>query len=281
MNYRHAFHAGNFADVVKHSLLLVLLEALNRKPAPWCYLDTHAGAGGYDLTGEAARRTGEAAAGIERLWRARPETPWALAELVRIVGAMNPDLSPDQAPRWYPGSPAIAAAAARSSDRLVLAELQPEEAALLKAWFRRDGRVMVHARDGYEMLKALTPPKEKRGLVLLDPPYEQPQEFDVLVAALLAAHARWPGGCYALWYPLKDEPARRRFLRRLEHSGLRKLLLTELRVEERADALAGSGLLIVNPPWQTEGSLRECLQALAKLLASNSGQVDVHWLVPE
>jgi len=249
MNYRHAFHAGNFADVVKHSLLLVLLEALNRKPTPWCYIDTHAGAGAYDLRSEEGRRTGEAVAGIQRLWQARPETPPAVAELCRIVASLNSGLSAGELPRWYPGSPAIAAAVARADDRLLLAEWQPQEAALLKSWFRRDNRVAVHVRDGYEMLLALTPPAEKRGLVLLDPPYEQPQEFDVLAAALSAAHTRWPGGCYALWYPLKDDPARRRFLRKLEHSGLRKILLAELRLSEQSDVLTGSGMLILNPPW--------------------------------
>ena len=281
MNYRHGFHAGNFADVVKHSLLTLLLEALNRKPAPWHYFDTHAGAGAYDLGGEDARRSGEAREGILKLWPARGSLPAAVERLCAVVAALDPGLAPGQAPRLYPGSPRVAAALARDGDRLTLAELQPEEARRLKAEFQRDKRVAVHCRDGYEMLQALTPPPERRGLVLMDPPYESADEFTRLVAALVAGHARWPSGIYALWYPIKDEPARKRFLRELERSGLRRILLTEFRLAAAADALAGSGLVVVNPPWQSEAEMRACLDALAKVLAPGSGSALVDWLVPE
>jgi len=216
VNYRHGFHAGNFADVVKHTLLVLLLEALERKPAPLAYLDTHAGAGVYDLGSEAARRTGEAAGGIGRLWPARGRLPAAAERLCQIVAALDAG----DPPKLYPGSPWVAASLLRPTDRLVLAELHPEEARALKTEFQRDTRAAVHERDGYEMLKALTPPAERRGLVLLDPPYEQPEEFPELVKAVTAAHGRWSGGVYALWYPIKDEPARRRFLRQMEQSGL-------------------------------------------------------------
>jgi 23S rRNA (adenine2030-N6)-methyltransferase len=275
MNYRHAYHAGNFADVAKHTLLVLLLQALNRKATPWCYFESHAGAGGYDLGSEVARRTGEAEGGIIKLWPDQSKLPTAAAELCRIVAAENPG---ETTPRLYPGSPAIARALARADDRLVLAELHPEDAHTLKQYFRGDGRVAVHPRDGYEMLKALTPPKEKRGLVLLDPPYEQPDEFDTLAASLIALHERWSAGIYAAWYPLKDEPARRRFLRKLEHSGLRKLLLAELRLPDQVEGLAGSGMLIINPPWQVDGEARENLAALAKVFKAES---QVSWLVPE
>lgn len=275
MNYRHAYHAGNFADVAKHTLLVLLLQALNRKPTPWCYYESHAGAGGYDLGSEVARRTGEADGGILKVWSHRSALPAAAAELCRIVGAENPG---ETAPRFYPGSPAIAAALARADDRLVLAELHPEDAQTLKQYFHRDARVAVHPRDGYEMVKALTPPKEKRGLVLIDPPYEQPDEFDTLAASLIALHGRWPAGIFAAWYPLKDEPARRRFLRKLEHSGLRKLLLAELRLPDQVEGLAGSGMLIVNAPWQVDIEARENLAALASLFVAES---QVSWLVPE
>lgn len=281
MNYRHAFHAGNFADVVKHTLLVVLLAALGRKSAPWCYLDSHAGAGAYDLGGEAARRTREAAEGIHRLWPARGRLPAPAEELCRLVADLNPGLAPDELPRNYPGSPAIAAALARSHDRLVLSELQAEDAQLLRALFKRDSRVAVHERDGYEMLKALTPPAERRGLVFMDPPFEQPDEFERMAECLAACHARWPGGVYALWYPLKDEPARARFLRGLERSGLRKILFTEVRVSRQADALAGTGMIIVNPPWQVEQEMGSALRSLAQLLAPQSGHSEVRWLVPE
>jgi 23S rRNA (adenine2030-N6)-methyltransferase len=281
MNYRHGYHAGNFADMAKHSLLTVLLDALNRKPAPWHYFDTHAGAGAYDLGAEDARRTGEAQGGILRLWAARGGLPAALERLCAVVGELNPGLAPGAPPRIYPGSPRVAAALARDADRLTLAELHPVEARALKAEFQRDQRTAVHQRDGYEMLKALTPPPERRGLTLLDPPYESPEEFAWLVETVTHCHGRWPGGIYALWYPIKDEPARKRFLRSMERSGLRRILLTEFRLGPQADTLAGSGLLVVNPPWQADGEMRACLEALVRVLAPDRGGSEVGWLVPE
>jgi 23S rRNA (adenine2030-N6)-methyltransferase len=281
MNYRHGFHAGNFADVVKHSLLVLLLEALGQKPASWAYFDTHAGAGAYDLGSDHARRTGEAEGGILRLWPARKKLPTAATRLCDIVADLNPGLAAGALPRIYPGSPCVAAALARDADRLVLAELHPEEARALKMEFKRDNRVAVHERDGYEMLQALTPPKERRGLVLMDPPYEKAEEFELAVAALVSAHGRWASGVYALWYPIKDDSARRRFLRRVEQSGLRKVLVTEFRLAPRADGLAGSGLLVLNPPWHVDAAIRGCLEGLKPLLAPEGGEFEVRWLVPE
>lgn len=281
MNYRHGFHAGNFADVVKHSLLALLLDALSRKPAPWHYFDTHAGTGVYDLSGEEARRSGEARDGILKVWPARGSLPAAVERLCTVVAELNPGLAPGSPPRLYPGSPWVAAALARDADRLTLAELQPPEARTLKAEFQRDQRTAVHMRDGYEMLAALTPPPERRGLALLDPPYESPEEFTQLAEAVAACHTRWPGGVYALWYPIKDEAARKRFLRSMERSGLRRILLTELRVSALSDALAGSGLLVVNPPWQSDTAMRDCLDGLLPLLAPDAGSSEVGWLVPE
>lgn len=281
MNYRHSFHAGNFADVVKHSLLALLLDAFSRKPAPWHYFDTHAGAGVYDLSGEDARRSGEAQSGILKVWPARGALPAAVERLCTVVAELNPGLPPGGQPRLYPGSPWVAAALAREADRLTLAELHPAEGRALKGEFQRDKRTAVHLRDGYEMLAALTPPPERRGLALLDPPYESPEEFTQLAETVSACHARWPGGSYALWYPIKDESARMRFLRGMERSGLRRILLTELRVSAHADALAGSGLLVVNPPWQSDAAMRDCLEGLLPLLAPDSGGTEVGWLVPE
>ncbi|HEX7964140.1 MAG TPA: 23S rRNA (adenine(2030)-N(6))-methyltransferase RlmJ [Gammaproteobacteria bacterium] len=279
MNYRHAFHAGNFADVVKHTLLILLLEALGKKPAPWAYLDTHAGAGAFDLASEAAKRTGEAAGGIGRLWPARGTLPAAAERLCALVAELNPGAGAAGLPRVYPGSPRVAASLARPGDRLLLAELHPEEAYLLRGEFMGNKAVAVHERDGYEMLQALTPPKERRGLVLMDPPYEKPDEFSQAAAALEAAHARWATGTYALWYPIKDDSAKRRFLRRVEQSGLRKVLLAELSLPVQADALYGTGMLVVNPPWQFDTAAREHLQALAPLLGAD--HTEVRWLVPE
>jgi 23S rRNA (adenine2030-N6)-methyltransferase len=283
MNYRHGFHAGNFADVVKHSLLAMLLEALNRKPAPWACLDTHAGAGAYDLQSEAARRPGDAAGGFGRFWTAWEAVggrlPPAAERLCRIVADLNPGLAAGEPPRVYPGSPLIAAALARPEDQLFLAELHPEEAYLLRGELRGVGHAAVHERDGYEMLKALTPPKQRRGLVLMDPPYEKADEFETAAAALKAAHGRWPTGVYALWYPIKDDSARRRFLRKVEQSGMRKVLLTEFSLSPQAEALYGTGMLIVNPPYQLDAEARDCLAALVPILGAERSEV--RWLVEE
>lgn len=279
MNYRHGFHAGNFADAVKHSLLAMLLEALDRKPAPWAYLDTHAGAGAYDLASEQARRTGEAQGGIGKLWAARGRLPAASERLCRIVADLNPDLAAGELPRVYPGSPRVAAALARPDDRLFLAELHPQEAYLLRGEMQGVAGAAVHERDGYEMLKALTPPKQRRGLVHIDPPYEKADEFESAAAALKTAHARWPTGLYALWYPIKDDSARRRFLRNVENSRIRKVLLTELTLPAQPEALYGTGMLIVNPPYKVDEEARACLAALVPILGAERSEV--RWLVEE
>ncbi|HEY3645634.1 MAG TPA: 23S rRNA (adenine(2030)-N(6))-methyltransferase RlmJ [Gammaproteobacteria bacterium] len=279
MNYRHGFHAGNFADVVKHSLLAMLLEALNRKPAPWACLDTHAGAGAYDLQSDAARRTREAEGGIARLWAARGRLPAAAERLCRIVAELNPDTPAGEMPRVYPGSPRIEAALSRADDKLFLAELHPEEAYLLRGELMGAANAAVHERDGYEMLKALTPPRERRGLVLMDPPYEKADEFEAAATALKVAHGRWATGIYALWYPIKDDSARRRFLRNVENSGIRKVLLAELTLPVQVEGLYGTGMLIVNPPWQLDIEARQCLSDLVPIL--DAERSEVRWLVEE
>lgn len=282
MNYRHAFHAGNFADIMKHAVLVSLLQALSRKPKPWCYYDTHAGAGLYDTHAGMATKTGEAETGIGRLWRAQGDVPAVLAELCRIVASFNQGDTPGQTPRHYPGSPAITAALARGHDRLIFAERHPEEAALLKNRFRHDARAAVHARDGYEMIRALVPPAERRGLVLMDPPFEREDEFSLLADTCVAAQARWPEGVYALWYPLKDMGPVRRLHHRLQQTSLRPVLLAQLRIAPvSVDALTASGMAIVNPPWQTDQVITESLTWLARTLAPAQGGADVAWLRQE
>ena len=279
MNYRHLFHAGNFADIFKHTLLVVLLEALNRKPAPWCLFDSHAGAGLYDLHAEEARRSGEAAGGIGRLWPARAAAPPPVAQLCAAVAAVNPGLATDALPRFYPGSPLVAANLARAHDRLVLAELQPEEALLLRTHLRRDARVAVHVRDGYEMLKALTPPAERRGLALLDPPFEKATEFVQMLQALRVTQRRWSEGVYALWYPLKDQPAVRRFERELRHLKARRVLLAEFRAAPAGTpGLHACGLALINPPWQIEQGSEAALEFLRDTLAPQCGGYQLRWL---
>ena len=280
MNYRHAFHAGNFADVVKHATLARVIVHLKEKPAAFRVIDTHAGCGLYDLTGPQASRTGEWRAGIGRLRAATfdPAARELLAPYLDAVAAFNPD----GAIATYPGSPALAQRLLRAHDRLVACELGSSAAEALAAQMRRDARVKVVAIDGYTALNAYVPPKERRGLVLLDPPFEQPDEFERLVDALAGAHRKWPTGIYLIWYPLKDARATGRFARDLARLGVPRMLRAELAIARAraAERLAGTGLIVVNPPWRLEGELNVLLPALAKGLAEN-GQVRIDWLAGE
>jgi 23S rRNA (adenine2030-N6)-methyltransferase len=251
MNYRHAYHAGNFADCMKHTLLVWLLRALARKDKPFCVLDTHAGAGAYDLEAEAARRTGEAGGGIVRL---RAGAPAALADYLGVVGL----------PGLYPGSPAITRALLRPGDRLHCCELHPEDFALLRRRFGRDPQVSVHLRDGYEAVGALLPPPERRGLLLIDPPYEAADEFSRVGTALATAAQRFPGGVLAAWYPVKHRAPVRAFHAAIRLSGMRDVVAAEFLLREPLDParLNGCGLLVVNPPWRFEAESAPLLGAL-------------------
>ncbi len=278
MNYRHAFHAGNFADVFKHAVLSLLLKSLARKDAPFCYLDTHAGAGRYDLSYAPAQKTGEYRDGIKRLWHgnAMPD----LADYLAAVRALNDS----DALRYYPGSPRLARFFLRPQDRAVLLELQPDECAQLKAEFAGDRQVLVREQDGYAGLKAFLPPKERRGLVLLDPPYESDDEYDRAVEGLRLAHARWDSGIYALWYPIKNRPPVERLHRRLVATGIRKILLAEFCPwpEDTAMRLNGCGMVVVNPPWKLDETLYQLLPALLEQLRQHpAARAGVSWLVPE
>ncbi len=241
MNYRHAFHAGNFADVFKHALLARVLTYLVQKPAPLRFIDTHAGIGIYDLSGDEASRTGEWRDGIGRL--DREAAPADIADLLApYLDAVGPR-GADGAWRTYPGSPGLAQWILRPGDRLSLCELHPADASTLKAQLGRDKRVQVLPIDGYAGLKALLPPPERRGLVLIDPPFETPDEFETLLSALLRATRIWSTGVYMLWYPLKNEAAVARFEKGLVASGLKRILQLHLTVAGRGNACPG------RPPW--------------------------------
>lgn len=261
MNYRHAFHAGNFADCHKHALLVWLLRALARKDSPFRVLDTHAGIGAYDLEAEEAQRTGEWRRGIGRLLDATDPAP-ALADYVALVRAAG-------APRAYPGSPALARALLRPQDRLALVELHPEDHATLKARFRGDPQVAVHRRDAWEALRALTPFPERRGLVLLDPPFEQEGEFERMAAAMAELRRRFRAGVLAAWYPIKHRAPVRAFHDAVRAAGVRDAVATELWLREPTDPqrLNGSGLLVVNPPYRFEPEAEAILDALLPLLS--------------
>ena len=278
LSYRHGFHAGNAGDVLKHAALAAALSLLTRKDKPLCYLESHAGAGRYDLADARARRTSEHRAGIGRLWE-RDDAPAVLEPYLRAVHAENPD----GVLRRYPGSPAVAAALLRPDDRLVLMELNAKDGETLRAAFRDDRRVAVHRRDGYEGLLALVPPRERRGLALLDPSYEIESDYADVVTTVAAAHARWPSGCYAIWYPLLDRPLSRRLERALVGTGLRRILCSELRLDARdGPGMKGAGMLWVGPPWTLDAALGELLPWLARTLAADGAGVHrLEWLVGE
>jgi len=279
LSYRHAFHAGNHADVLKHAVLALLLEALRSKQAPFRYLETHAGAGVYDLDSPEARRNAEHEQGIGRV-RAQADSPPALAGYLAALDAAG---GPGGRAR-YPGSPRVARHLLRPNDRMVLCELHPADHALLRAEFAGDRQVAVHRTDGYQGLRAFLPPPERRGLVLIDPPYEVKDEYRQVVAALGAAHRRWPTGSYALWYPVLDTTTHARLLRDLAQSGLRRVLLAELRVRpaDGPRGMKGSGMVIINPPWRLDRTLEALLPWLWDVLdPEHRGGWRVEWLVPE
>jgi len=283
MNYRHAYHAGNFADVLKHVVLIMLVEHLKKKPAPFFYLDTHAGRGRYDLSEAQAQRSGEYKEGIGRLLEARaaslPPEVAAYVALVRDSAGKG-----HSAITAYPGSPLLVARLRRPDDRLVLMETLPKEASALEAALGRQRQVSVIEGDGYAALKAQLPPREKRGLVLIDPPYESDLEFDRVLAGLELAHERWPMGTYCVWYPLTDRAGPVRFQRGLERSGIRRVLDVRLGVlpPDAQVGMAGAGLVIVNPPWQLDERLKELMPRLHRLLSpEGTGSTGVEWLVPE
>jgi len=276
MNYRHAFHAGNHADVLKHVVLLAIVEALKRKATPFFALDTHAGRGRYLLQGEHSDRTGEARAGIYRLL-VLGNLPVAIQRYLKRVQADNPV----GALVSYPGSPLLLAQAMRAQDRLVACEVQPEEAKALETLFRTDERVATQARDGYAAVKALLPPKEKRGLVLIDPPYEaQEEEYTRILAALSEGLARWPTGCFAVWYPIKLRRSLAGFMRKVAALPCKSVLRAELlvRPDDSPLRLNGSGMLVLNPPWKLDFELAHALPVLAKLLADGEPESRLDWL---
>ena len=283
MNYRHAFHAGNFADVVKHATLARIVTHLKEKPAAFRVIDTHAGAGLYDLTGPEASRTGEWREGIGKLLDAQlgPEARGLLAPYLEAVAALNAGT----ALKLYPGSPVLAQSLLRPQDRLIACEREPGAAQALAGHLRGGKRAKAVAIDGYTALNAYVPPKERRGLVLVDPPFEQADEQARLAQALAAAHRKWPTGIYALWYPIKEAREADTFGSRLARLGIARMLRAELTFPARNDErLRGSGLILVNPPWRLEGELAILFPALAQAMsgtANANGATRITWLAGE
>lgn len=282
MNYRHAFHAGNFADVVKHAVLARILIHLRAKPAAFRVIDTHAGAGLYDLTGDEATRSLEWREGIARLSTATMAEPVRalLAPYLDVIAGFNGG----GALNCYPGSPALARAFLRAQDRLIACELEPNAAAALARNLAGDRRTKAIAIDGWTAVNAYVPPPERRGVVLIDPPFEQEDEFAQLVRGLESAHRKWAQGIFLLWYPIKTRAQPDALARRLRHTGIAKILRVEINVASaRADnRLAGCGLIVVNPPWTLTTELAVMLPVLAAILSAPSGGSQrIEWLSAE
>lgn len=281
MNYRHAFHAGNHADVLKHVALLAVCDALTAKPTPLFALDTHAGRGLYALDSNSAQRTGEAEGGIGRLLAEPPKHP-AIARYLAAVRACRQA----HGAASYPGSPWLLAHALRPDDRIAACELHPEEAQVLRGAFKDDVRIATHERDGYAAMKALLPPRIgearfNRGLVIIDPPYEaQLDEFDTAIHALRDGLTRWPQGTFALWYPIKLRRALQPFYRRAAALPAKSAFVAELlvRPDDSPLRMNGSGLLLLNAPWRLDEALRGALPLLQRTLGGDGASWRVDWV---
>lgn len=278
MNYRHAFHAGNHADVFKHIILTRLIALLSRKEAPFVYLDTHAGVGIYDVHGNEASRTGEWLEGIDVLMKC-PEPSDLLKDYMHVIHQLNSlhDF------RYYPGSPMIAQCLLRSQDRLILNEKHTDDGALLKSNFQHDPRVSIHQRDGWLLPNALLPVPEKRALVLIDPPFEQAHEWLSCVNTMKQAIKKMRQAIVVVWYPIKDRKQLNHFYLQMKDSGVPTLLKAEFMVNQADNSLGlnGSGLLIANPPWGLLHELSSLLPFLVHSISSGKGRWSLDWLIEE
>lgn len=271
MNYRHVYHAGNFADVTKHVILTALISCLSRKDTPYCYIDTHAGTGCYDLSSTQATKTNEFQNGIEKIIH-HDNPPPIIRHYLDCIHTINNRLSGAKfaSLQYYPGSPLIVRQMARSHDRIVACELHPEEYQQLKNTFNGDKQVAVHHTDGFLGLKAFLPPKEKRGLVLIDPPYENPDEFTRLAHSLPVALKRWQTGIFAIWYPIKEKKQVEQFYNSIKTHVDQPALAVELSIyPDLPNHLNGSGMVIINPPWQLDEILDQNMPWLWNALTIN------------
>ncbi|EKO3572850.1 23S rRNA (adenine(2030)-N(6))-methyltransferase RlmJ [Vibrio metschnikovii] len=278
LSYRHSFHAGNHADVLKHIVQSLILNALQQKETPFVYHDTHSGVGRYDLTHEWSEKTGEYKQGIGRLWQ-QADTPAEIDSYLEAVKALNQG----EELRYYPGSPRIARAHLRAQDRMVLSELHPSDYPLLEQEFARDRQVAIYKQDGFARLKASLPPKERRGLVLIDPPYELAKEYRDVVQAIAQSHKRWSTGIYAIWYPVVNRCDIEDMLEGLANLGIRKILQIELGVapDTNQRGMTASGMIVINPPWKLESEMQTILPFLKQAIAPATGHFKVEWVVPE
>ncbi|EKE6108338.1 TPA: 23S rRNA (adenine(2030)-N(6))-methyltransferase RlmJ [Vibrio cholerae] len=278
LSYRHSFHAGNHADVLKHIVQSLILNSLQQKEKPFVYHDTHSGVGRYDLTHEWSEKTGEYKQGIARVWQ-QDNIP---AELDSYLDAIR-QLNQGETLRYYPGSPRVARAHLREQDRMVLTELHPSDYPLLEQEFHRDRQVSIYKEDGFARLKASLPPQERRGLVLIDPPYELAKEYRDVVQAIAQSYKRWATGIYAIWYPVVNRCDIDDMLEGLQGLGIRKILQIELGVapDTNERGMTASGMIVINPPWTLESQMQTILPFLKQAIAPTTGHYKVEWIVPE
>lgn len=279
LSYRHSFHAGNHADVLKHTVQSLIIESLKEKEKPFLYVDTHSGAGRYQLSGEHAEKTGEYLQGIARIWE-QPDLPEELAPYMNIVRQMNDN----GRLRYYPGSPLLAKYLLREQDKLALTELHPTDYPLLRAEFSRDERAQISKGDGYQQIKAKLPPPSRRGFILMDPSYELKSDYEAVVNGVVEGYKRFATGTYAIWYPVVLRQQIKRMLNQLEATGIRKILQIELAVRPDSDqrGMTASGMIVINPPWKLEQQMKSVLPWLHKTLVPEGiGHTLVELVVPE
>ncbi|MGP2501830.1 23S rRNA (adenine(2030)-N(6))-methyltransferase RlmJ [Pantoea ananatis] len=279
LSYRHSFHAGNHADVLKHTVQSLIITALKEKEKPFFYLDTHAGAGRYQLSGEHAERTGEYLEGIGRIWQ-QPDAPALLQPYFDAIYALNRSGTL----RYYPGSPLIARHLLRPEDKIQLTELHSSDFPMLRTEFSKDSRARVEKADGYQQLKSKLPPLSRRGLVLIDPPYEMKSDYQAVVKGIQEGHKRFGTGVYALWYPVVMRQQIKHMLRDLQATGIRNILQIELAVRPDSDqrGMTASGMIVINPPWKLADQMNTLLPWLhQKLVPAGTGHFSVNQIVPE
>ncbi len=280
LSYRHSFHAGNHADVLKHIVLMLILENLKQKEKGFYYLDTHAGVGRYRLFGDEAEKTAEFVEGIGRLWD-KTDLPPDVQRYVDLIKKLNYG---GKELRYYAGSPLIAAQLLRAQDRALLTELHPSDYPLLRNNFKQFENVTAKRDNGFQQLKATLPPKERRGLVLIDPPYELKEDYDLVVKAVEEGYKRFATGVYAIWYPVVLRQQTKRIIKGLEATDIRKILQIELAIRPDSDqrGMTASGMIVINPPWTLEGQMKQILPYLTQtLVPEGTGSWQVSWITPE
>jgi len=283
LSYQHEYHAGNFADLHKHLTMRLIFETLLKKNKPFCYIDCHSGSGKYDLRSTEALKTNEHLSGINLLWdsRGKTDTHPTLQALLAAVANTNVDNNLHH----YPGSPCLAQQWLRAQDKALLMELHPQALGELRRNLSGDSRFNIHARDCYEGLPALVPPPIKRGVVLLDPSYEVKEEYSQVVSLVCKAHQRWKTCSYAIWYPILPAGRHHQLLDELSNSGLSNILTTELTINnshtdhDEPSGMTGSGVAIVNAPWQIDQALMDLMPTVASTLAPDTGKASVTWLI--